>query len=118
MAISVNMLRWPVTSERTPRSKIGQPAQSTTGVASANCSQWLAEIPIQRSRGTPTIGSIASKKTGSVSAAAIQNRRLMRRSSGSSSPVPACTVFGSRSMPHFGQAPGPICSISGCIGQV
>ena len=36
IAISVNMLRLRVTSDCQPRSKNGQPAQSTTGVASAN----------------------------------------------------------------------------------
>ena len=35
IAISVNMLRWRVASERHPRTKNGQPAQSTTGVARA-----------------------------------------------------------------------------------
>ena len=36
IAISVNMLRLRVTSERQPRAKNGAPAHSTTGVASAN----------------------------------------------------------------------------------
>ena len=118
MAISVNMFRWPVTSDLNPRSKNGQPAQSTTGVARTSCSHECAVGPSQRSTGTPIIGSIDTRNTGSVSAAAIQNLRVMPRSSGSSSPASSVSVFGSRSMPHFGQAPGPICSISGCIGQV
>ena len=118
MAISVNMLRWPVTIERKPRSKNGQPAQRTTGVARASCSHGSIVGPSQRPTGTPSIGSIDMRNTGSVSAAAIQNRRVMLRSSGSSSPVSSCRVFGSKSMPHFGQAPGPTCSTSGCMGQV
>ena len=36
MAISVNMFKCPVTIERQPRRKKGQPAQATTGVVSAN----------------------------------------------------------------------------------
>ena len=28
------------------------------------------------------------------------------------------TVIGSSAMPHFGQAPGPCCTISGCMGHV
>ena len=39
MAISVNMFKCRVSSERQPRRKNGQPAQSTTGVVSANCIQ-------------------------------------------------------------------------------
>jgi hypothetical protein len=39
-AISVNMLSLRVTSDRQPRTKNGQPAQSTTGVASTSCSQF------------------------------------------------------------------------------
>ena len=38
MAISVNILRLRVTNERQPRTKNGQPAQRTTGVANAN---WM-----------------------------------------------------------------------------
>ena len=30
----------------------------------------------------------------------------------------AGTPFGSSAIPHFGQSPGPPCSISGCIGHV
>ena len=36
MAISVNMLRLRLMSDAQPRSKNGQPAHSTTGVASTN----------------------------------------------------------------------------------
>ena len=43
MAISVNMLRLRLTSEAHARSKNGQPAHKTTGVASANWIQF--EVP-------------------------------------------------------------------------
>ena len=39
-AISVNMLRFRVTTEAQPRTKNGQPAHNTTGVASTSCSQF------------------------------------------------------------------------------
>ena len=39
-AISVNMLRLRVSSDCQPRTKNGQPAQSTTGVAKANWIQF------------------------------------------------------------------------------
>ena len=40
IAISVNMLRLRVSSDCQPRTKNGQPAQSTTGVAKANWIQF------------------------------------------------------------------------------
>ena len=49
-AISVNMLRLRVTSDCQPRSKNGQPAHSTTGVAKANCSQFDSVWSIQAMR--------------------------------------------------------------------
>src|SRR3546814_10738018 len=81
MAIRVNMLRWRVFSEAQPRSKNGAPAHSATGVASANCTQpdALGEIrPLRSTRWPP----ISSTNTGTVRAAAIQNRRVMSASSG------------------------------------
>ena len=47
MAISVNMLRLRVLSDAQPRSKNGQPAHSTTGVASSSCTQFDVCWPIQ-----------------------------------------------------------------------
>ena len=47
MAISVNMFGERCTIDCQPRSKNGQPHHSTTGVASANCSQRSAVGPIQ-----------------------------------------------------------------------
>jgi hypothetical protein len=48
MEISVNMFRFQVTIDRQPRWKNGQPAHSTTGVASANSIQRLADSGSQR----------------------------------------------------------------------
>ncbi len=45
MAISVNILRWRVISDRPPRSKNGQPAHSTTGVLSTSCIQATVVRP-------------------------------------------------------------------------
>ena len=50
-------------------------------------------------------------------ASAIQNRRVMSASSGLG-PVSAVMLSGSSAIPQIGQAPGPSCRISGCIGQV
>jgi hypothetical protein len=61
---------------------------------------------------------MARRKTGKVSAAATQKRRVMSVNSASSWGVPAEIVFGSSAMPQIGQSPGLSRSISGCIGQV
>jgi hypothetical protein len=54
--------------------------------------------------------------TGMASVVAIQNlRRTLRISPSSSASV---GIKGSSAMPHFGQWPGPIWRISGCMGQV
>ncbi|MDF2766197.1 MAG: hypothetical protein K0S81_3191 [Rhodospirillales bacterium] len=45
MAINVNMLRLRVRSECQARTKKGQPAQSTTGVAKSICSQLPVCLP-------------------------------------------------------------------------
>ena len=56
---------------------------------------------------------------GAVNTRLIQKRRVMVRSSGSSSiRAEAVTVRGSSAMPQIGHAPGPGCTISGCMGQV
>ena len=46
-----------------------------------------------------------------------QKRRRKSVNSGFSSSS-AVGIIGSKAMPHFGQVPKPICTISGCIGQV
>lgn len=113
----VNMFseRW--RSESHPRRKNGAAAQKTTGVASANWIHWDTAIGMRSSK-ADTIGkSMDRTMTGTARAAAIQNRRVMSASSGSG-PVASLAFTGSRAIPHFGQVPGPICRISGCIGQV
>jgi hypothetical protein len=60
---------------------------------------------------------IARTSSGTVSAAAIHNRRDMSANSGFESSV-AVIVLGSSAIPQIGQDPGPRCTISGCIGQV
>src|SRR5205814_1377631 len=53
-----------------------------------------------------------------VSAAPIQNRRVMLRNSESSSTTAAPALYrGSSAMPQMGQAPGLSETTSGCIGQ-
>ena len=98
------------------RFQIGQPAQSTTGVASASCSQWASGRGItwpNPSRWSP----MTQSSSGSARAALTQNRRRMSRYS-ALGPSRVETVLGSSAMPQIGQSPGPTCSISGCIGQV
>ncbi len=104
-AISENMLRLRWTSEAQPRSKNGQPAQSTTGVAKRNCSQG---------RRSPVI---ARRTTGTARTRPIQKRRVMSASSGLGS-FAGAGCNGSSAMPQSGQAPGLSLRISGCIGQV
>jgi len=60
---------------------------------------------------------IASRTSGSVSAAENQKRRFMSRSSWLSSSSGE-SAFGSSAIPQMGQVPGASRTISGCIGQV
>src|SRR4051794_17003207 len=117
MAMSVNMLRCRLSNERQPRTKNGQPAQRTTGVVRTNWIQRDTSPDIQDGA-AGTRCDIARKKTGTVSAAPIQSRRVMSINSESSSGLSAEIVFGSSAMPQIGQSPGLFRSISGCIGQV
>ena len=78
------MLKCRVRSDRQPRTKNGQPAQSTTGVERMNCVQRDTS-PMTQCGASGSMCAIASRKTGSVSAAPIQKRRVMSRSSPSSS---------------------------------
>ena len=59
---------------------------------------------------------IASK--GILSATPTQNRRCMLRNSESSSSWTPAATRGSRAIPQIGQLPGPLRTISGCMGQV
>ena len=96
IAISVNMLRLRVTTDCQPRTKNGQPAHSTTGVASASCIQFdrvLVDPAGARRRDAPPISSTT---TGTVSASAdpeaarhVGELGIGRRSRRSRSPAPA-----------------------------
>ena len=117
IAISVNMFSFRVRTEVQPRSKNGQPAHNTTGVARTS---WIhAETPaemVSRIAGTRS-APMPSTSTGIASAAATQNRRVMSASSGLG-PESAVTVTGSSAIPQIGHAPGAERRISGCIGHV
>src|SRR5687768_14474198 len=118
MPISVNMFGERLTIDAHIRSKNGQPAHQTTGVARANAIRLAARMFTRPPRpGPSTMSLIASTKTGRVSSPAITNLRVMSASSGFG-PSSSDTVFGSSAMPQIGHDPGPICTISGCIGHV
>src|SRR6185369_9061292 len=98
MAISVNIFNWRVTIDCQPRSKNGQPPQSTTGVAKANCSQAQAVDDKNACNSRPGIISPIDRITiGSDNARQTQNRRVMSTSSGFG-PWSAVTVIGSKAM--------------------
>jgi hypothetical protein len=114
----LNMFRLRLTTDAQARWKNGHPAHSTTGVASANCTQVERRGEIRSC--SPSAGIcplISSTTTGTVSASPIQNRRVMSSSSGLG-PASATTSSGSSAMPQIGQLPGPSCRICGCMGQV
>lgn len=94
------------TIDRQPRTKKVAPAHASTGVVSRACSQRLMVSGTQRPTGTPNIGNIASRNTGSVNAAAAQKRTVIRPASPSSSDWPPAR--GSKSMPHLGQDAGVV----------
>ena len=109
------MFRCPVRTDARPRLKKGRPAQTTTGVASANSIQAVATaIPIRHPNRCPPM---SSSSRGKASAAPTQSRRIMSASSwfGGASAV---ISRGSSAMPQIGQLPGPTRRISGSIGQV
>ncbi len=117
-AISVNMLSRRLTSEVPPRRKNGDPHHSTTGVASANCSQIAARGEISASSaGFAKSAAMARATSGNDRATPTQNRRVISASSGLTVSV-ADGVVGSRAMPQIGQLPGLSRRICGCIGQV
>ena len=114
MPISVNMFGLRRTSEAQKRSKNGQPPQSTTGVAKTNSIALRAPGANRNPSASP---NIERTSTGNDNAALTQNRRRIESYSGSAS-TSAKTSIGSSAIPHFGHTPGPICTISGSIGQV
>ncbi len=111
------MLRLRVTTDCQPRTKNGQPPQSTTGVASTSSSQVSVRGVASHSKESPTTPPMATITSGTVSAALTQKRRVMSASSGFSSSS-SVTVVGSSAMPQMGQSPGASRTTSGCIGQV
>ncbi len=117
MLIRVNILGDRFWTERQPRTKKGQPHQSTTGVLRRN---WVhrENSPSNHPGASGQRCAMASRKTGRLRTAPTQKRLVMSRSSELSGAEPAATFFGSRAMPQIGQSPGPSCSTSGCIGQV
>src|ERR1043166_4442607 len=111
------MFRLRFTIEYHPRTKNGQPPQSTTGVASASEIQLLNCVPIARRTGSPgNISLILNSSNGKASATLTQKRRFISINSELSSSRVA--VRGSSAMPQIGQKPGPSRMTSGCIGHV
>src|SRR5580704_8385109 len=105
--ISVNMFRLRFAIDAQARSKIGHPAQSTTGLASANSSHGQCAPTNIIASNTVAAGTLS------------QNRRNMSVYSGFTSSTDArVKLTGSNAMPHLGHEPGPICRTSGCMGQV
>src|SRR3977135_3328359 len=117
--INVNMFRLRVTRDRHPRTKNGQPPQSTTGVAKINSNhcQVLAEANRMSGDIEGIKSDMATSRIGIVSTVQIQNLLVMFTNSGffSSSAV---TVLGSRAMPQIGHEPGLSRTIWGCMGHV
>ena len=112
------ILRLRETSEFIPRTKKGDAAQATTGIASANSIHPEISGLITLSMANPgTCSAMARTKIGRVSAKPIQKRRVMSMSS-RFGPVCMLAISGSSAMPHLGQGPGPAWRTSGCIGQV
>ena len=114
------MLSCQVRKERQPRSRNGQPAQSTIGVASVACThcdhvtfmrcgspEAVAKRSTHAVTSTPGNASpMARRRSGTVRTSATQNRRNMSTSSGFG-PSPADGANGSSAMPQIGQLPGP-----------
>src|SRR5207245_6924498 len=112
--IRLNILGLRLRSEDQNRRKNGQPPHSTTGVARMNSMPFLIVGARCRPSESP---SIESNNTGKENAALTQKRMRMDSYSGSAS-TSAKTSMGSSAIPHFGQIPGPIWTISVYIGLV
>ena len=80
------MLRWRVSTDRTPRTKNGQPPHSTTGVANTSCTRF--DAPCGQRRKAESARPSPAPQTGSASAAEIHKRRVMSASSPPSSAPP------------------------------
>jgi hypothetical protein len=107
IAIRVNMLRWRVTMDCTPRTKKGQPPHSTTGAVRISWIQRRVPGPSRAAARGAATSAIASANTGMVRTRLTQKRRPMSVSSALGASSAAATSTGSRAMPHFGQLPGP-----------
>src|SRR5207237_8260815 len=105
MAMSVNILSERLRIDCQPRTKKGQPHQSTAGVLKRNCSQRDQSLTTQVGAFGKTC-AIPSTKTGNDRTAPIQNRRVMSHSSAFSSSAAPIGVLGSSAMPQIGQLPG------------
>src|ERR1700730_83081 len=113
------MFRLRVAMDRQPRTKNGQPPQSTTGVAKINSNhcQVLGEANRMSGDMAEKKSDMVTTRSGIVSAVHIQNRMVMSTSSGFFS-SPILTILGSKAMPQIGHAPGLSRTIWGCIGHV
>jgi hypothetical protein len=101
-----------------PRSKNGQPAHNTTGVASMSWNQFDALIGItSRTDGPMTRSAIARANTGNPTITLTQNRLVISVNSGLG-PSSTCAIRGSSAMPQIGQGPGRSLSTSGSMGQM
>ena len=76
-----------------------------------------AVAPHQSRNRRPTSSPIDRTRIGTLSTAETINRRVKSTSSGFG-PSSSDATTGSSAMPQIGQAPGPSCTICGCIGQV
>ena len=114
---ATDWLRLRATRESHARSKNGHPPQSTTGADSTSWMHRLVLGPIPATSAGASISPEARANTGAVRARLTQNRRAMSTSS-ALGPSSALISSGSRAIPHFGQAPGPLWRTSGCIGHV
>ena len=115
--IRLNIFSFQVAKDRQPRTKNGQPPHRTTGEASAACSQPARVSPMRCMRARPGTNSLmVMASSGNDSATLTQNRRVMSRSSLSSSEAVASN--GSNAMPQIGHVPGPTWRTWGCMGQV
>ena len=93
------MLRLPLTIDSQPRTNNGQPAHSTTGVASTNWIHGGLRAPgFELRRGRDHRQGQDRNRQGS----ATQNRRVMSTSSGLASSAPVI-VRGSSAIPQIGQ---------------
>src|SRR3546814_5382430 len=98
--MSVHILGLRLITDCTPRTKNGQPAQSTTGKESTSSIQLWVAMPNQPN----WCPNMASVVTITVKGKVHQNRRVKSASSGLSSS--SVGISGSSAMPHLGQFHG------------